>query len=166
MRDRVDEVIEGWRDKELAVDLSPIEVILRVERIARHLDKALSDRFHARGTTLGEFDVLTALRRRGPLTPTQLVRETLASSGTITHRLDRLEEKGHVHRRPDPGDRRGIIVELTEGGTTLIDELVSVELESQTQLCAALSDEECDDLAALLKRFLSGLELRLGGADA
>src|SRR5205085_1527378 len=82
-------------------------------------DRARRAAFAAHGLQLGEFDVLAALRRQGPpyrLSPGALLRATLVTSGTMTNRLDRLEQAGLVRRAPDPEDKRGVLVSLTAAG--------------------------------------------------
>ena len=72
-----------------------------------------------------ELDVLAALRRSGPpyeLSPGALAAAMMMmSSGGTTARLDRLERDGRVRRSPDPGDRRGVLVALTDQGRRLVD---------------------------------------------
>ena len=93
MRDEVDRLVADWKRERPDLDLSPLEVLSRITRIARHLDIARRRAF-ADLETWG-FDVLAALRRSGEpyqLSPGQLLQETMVTSGTMTNRLDRLEE--------------------------------------------------------------------------
>ena len=115
MRDEVDRLVAAWKRERPDLDFSPLEVLSRITRIARHLDidrrKAFADL-----DTWG-FDVLAALRRAGTpyqLSPGQLMQEAMVTSGTITNRLDRLEELGLVTRKADPNDGRGSLVTLTK----------------------------------------------------
>ena len=76
-----------------------MEVLSRVTRLARHLDRARSAAFAAHGLEIWEFDVLAALRRAGRparLSPGQLIKETMVTSGTMTNRVDRLAARGLV----------------------------------------------------------------------
>ena len=68
-----------------------------ISRLARHLDRLRANAFSAHDLEAWEFDVLAALRRSGPLyrlSPGQLLRETLVTSGTMTNRVDRLTDRG------------------------------------------------------------------------
>src|SRR6478752_5155448 len=116
--DDVDEIVAAWRRERPDLDVSPLEVLSRVSRLARRLDLARGSAFSEHLLDGWAFDVLSALRRAGEpyeLSPGQLVQQTLVTSGTMTNRVDRLERRGLVRRSPDPSDRRGVIVALTAG---------------------------------------------------
>ena len=116
--------IAAWRQQRPDLDVAPLQVLSRVSRLARHLDIARRGAFAAHGLESWEFDVLSALRRAGPpfqLTPGALLRATLVTSGTMTNRIDRLAAAGLVYREPDPRDRRGVLVTLSERGRTVVD---------------------------------------------
>ena len=101
------------------LDVAPLQVLSRVSRLARHLDLARRAAFAEHDLDTWEFDVLSALRRAGApyaLSPGRLVAQTLVTSGTMTNRIDRLEQRGMVARSPDPTDRRGVVVSLTADG--------------------------------------------------
>src|SRR5882757_1572004 len=114
--DEVDELVQAWHRERDDLDLAPVEVFSRISRLARLLDLARREAFTAQGIEPWEFDVLAALRRAGQpyqLSPGQLLKETMVTSGTMTNRIDRLTERGLVERSPDPSDRRGVLVCLT-----------------------------------------------------
>ena len=105
--------------------------------------------------------MLATLRRSGApyqLSPTELFRSMMVTSGTMTNRIDRLTEKDLVRRIPDPEDRRGILVELTEQGRKLIDSALASHVSNEERLLQSLSPEEQSTLAALLGKWLSSLE--------
>lgn len=112
------------------------------------------------GLQPGEFDVLATLRRSGSpyaLTPTALYEATMVTSGAITNRLDRLEATGLISRGPHPADRRGVIVQLTEKGKTLIDEAVTAHVHNEHEILSGLTRQEQDALADLLGKLIGSL---------
>ncbi len=152
-RDEVDRLIAAWRRERPDVDISPLAVLSRITRISRHLDIARREAF-AELETWG-FDVLAALRRAGAphtLTPSQLMQETLVTSGTITNRLDRLEELMLITRSPDPKDGRGSLVTLTALGMKKVDEALDQLLSNERLWLDRLSSKERDQLADLLSK--------------
>lgn len=160
-RDEVDRLVSAWRRERPDLDVSPLEVLSRVTRLARHLDRARRTAFAERGLETWEFDVLSALRRAGSpyqLTPGQLLTQTLVTSGTMTNRIDRLAAKGLVVRGPDPSDRRGVLVRLTDGGRELADTALTALLKSERDLLAVLSADRLSVLADLLRELTTQFE--------
>ncbi|HEX4790911.1 MAG TPA: MarR family transcriptional regulator [Actinospica sp.] len=160
-RDEVDRLVTAWRRERPDLDVSPLEVLSRVTRLARHLDRARRTAFTERGLETWEFDVLSALRRAGTpyqLSPGQLLTQTLVTSGTMTNRIDRLAAKGLVVRGPDPNDRRGVLVRLTDSGRELADAALTGLLKNERDLLAALSEERLDELAGLLRELTAQFE--------
>ena len=163
MRDEVDDLVEAWGRERGDLDLAPVEVFSRISRLARHLDLARRDAFTAHGIESWEFDVLAALRRAGQpyeLSPGRLLRETLVTSGTMTNRVDRLASRGLVERLPDPHDRRGVLVRLTEAGRATVDGAMSGLLDRERDLLTGLDDTEQQQLAALLRSLVVEFESR------
>jgi DNA-binding MarR family transcriptional regulator len=156
-RDEVDDLVAAWRQQRPDLDVAPLQVLSRVSRLARHLDIARRGAFAAHGLESWEFDVLSALRRAGPpfqLTPGALLRATLVTSGTMTNRIDRLAAAGLVFREPDPSDRRGVLVTLSERGKTVVDGAFADLLEREHALLARLGPEQRALLADLLRTLL------------
>jgi DNA-binding MarR family transcriptional regulator len=159
--DDVDRIVAAWRRERPDLDVSPLHVLSRVSRLARRLDLDRTQAFAHHSLEGWEFDVLSALRRAGDpyeLSPGQLIRQTLVTSGTMTNRVDRLEQRGLVSRRPDPSDRRGVIVRLTPEGQRAVDDAMADLLERERHLLAELSPEDRDNLAGMLRRLLSPFE--------
>src|SRR5581483_5518316 len=155
MEDEVDRLVAGWRRALPAVDTSPLEVLSRVTRLARHLDRVRSSVFARHDLETWTFDVLAALRRAEPphqLSPGQLLAQTLVTSGTMTNRVDRLEQRGLVRRRPDPGDARSVRVQLTALGKRRVDAALTDLAAREAAILGALSDEDRVVLAGLLRR--------------
>jgi DNA-binding MarR family transcriptional regulator len=157
-RDEVDELVAAWRAQRPDLDVEPMQVLSRVSRLARHLDIARRGAFAGHGLEAWEFDVLSALRRAGPpfqLTPGALLRATLVTSGTMTNRIDRLAAAGLVRREPDPRDRRGVLVTLSEQGKAAVDAALTDLLNREQSLLAGLDAGERGTLASLLRTLLA-----------
>jgi DNA-binding MarR family transcriptional regulator len=161
--DEVDQIIAAWRRERPDLDVSPLQVLSRVSRLARHLDRRRRQAFSESQLQPWEFDVLTALRRAGPpyrLSPSKLLQQTLVTSGTMTNRIDGLVAKGLVHRDPDPHDRRGVQVSLTPSGLGAVDEAMTHLLAHEHQLLEGLSAAQRDDLSDLLRSLVAPLDER------
>ncbi|MGC5582964.1 MarR family winged helix-turn-helix transcriptional regulator [Ornithinimicrobium sp. W1679] len=156
-QDEVDRIVAAWRRERPDLDVNPLEVLSRVSRLARHLDLARREAFAGRGLESWEFDVLSALRRAGEpyrLTPTQLVRQTLVTSGTMTNRITRLVERGLVERTTSDSDLRSVLVRLTPAGRDVVDGALEELVTGERAILAALTPAEQADVAAVLKRLL------------
>jgi len=165
MRDEVDRLVEAWRRERPDLDVEPLAVLSRVTRRARHLDRARRQAFAAHGLDAAEFDVLAALRRAGPpyeLTPGQLIAQTLVSSGTMTHRIDKLQARGLVRRRPDPRDGRVVRVRLAARGRTRVDAALTELLAGERDLLCGLSDRQRRTLAGLLRTVVAPFDEQPG----
>jgi DNA-binding MarR family transcriptional regulator len=161
--DEVDRLVDAWKRERPELDVSPMEVLSRVTRLARHLDIARREAFAGQALETWEFDVLSALRRSGPpyqLSPGRLLRETLVTSGTMTNRVDRMESRGLVERLPDPADRRGVLVRLTEAGRTSVDAALDQLLARERVLLDGLSPADSVQLAALLRVLTTPFDAR------
>ena len=160
-RDEVDRIVEAWRREAPQLDVEPLEVLSRVARLARHLDRLRRDAFTAHALETWEFDVLAALRRAGApheLSPGQLLVQTLVSSGTMTNRVDRLVTRGLVQRRPDPDDGRSVRVRLTDAGARAVDAALADLVRAEHRMLGVLSLDERHALAALLRRVAAPFE--------
>jgi DNA-binding MarR family transcriptional regulator len=161
--DHVDHLLDQWAERRPELDTSTLRIAARVVRLARYLDRDATEHLAPLGLNEGEVNVLAALRRAGPpheLTPTELYRSLLVSSGAMTNRLDRLEAAGLLVRTPDPDDRRRVRVGLTEEGVELIDAAIDAHVEGLGRLFADLERRDADALTGLLRTVLRQLEAR------
>src|SRR6218665_3832885 len=153
--DEVDRIVGAWNTQRPDLDFAPLEVLSRVDRLTRLLDRARRDVFRRSDLEPWEWDVLSALRRAGSpfqLSPKQLLQQTLVSSGTMTNRIDRLVGRRFVRREADPGDGRSVLVTLTDDGRIRVDAAIPRLVDVEADLLQALSRADRDRLAALLRK--------------
>ena len=159
--DHVDGILAQWRRERPDLNTAPMGLFGRLHRAAHLSDTALARQLVGQDLQPGWFDLLATLRRAGrpyELNPTQLMRATMLSSGGTTKRLDRLTEAGLVERRPDPSDRRGVLVRLTPKGKTVIDKAVEAHVTNEERLLRSLGPADRRALDDLLRRLLADLE--------
>jgi DNA-binding MarR family transcriptional regulator len=155
--DEIDRIVEQWNRERPDLDVSPALTLQRITRLSLLQGLSFTRVFARYGISFGEYLVLAALRRAGPpyrMNPTSLFNAVLLSSGAMTNRLDRLEAMGLVERQPDPTDRRGRLVVLTDRGLDLVDSAVIDHLANQQVLLSALNAGEREQLAGLLRKLL------------
>ncbi|WP_427922448.1 MarR family winged helix-turn-helix transcriptional regulator [Streptomyces sp. cg40] len=161
-KDPVDAIVEQWAAVRPDLDTAAMEVFGRIFRLSRAMGDRMEKAYAPHGISRGEFDVLATLRRAGEpytLSPRRLSATLMLTTGGMTGRLDKLERAGLLRRSPDPHDRRGLRVTLTEKGLTLIDEAVGAGLAAQQEaLSTALDGERAGQLADLLRELLAGTQ--------
>ncbi len=165
--DRIDELVAQWRRERPDLDTAVMAEVGRLLVLARLIERRLDAGAAEFGVHRSEGDVLFTLRRAGPpyrLSPTALSGALLVSTGTMTNRLDRLEARGLVRRRPNPDDRRGLVIELTDAGRTLVDEAVEVHVAREEEMLAGLDARERAQLARLTRKLLAHLGPPAAGA--
>ena len=158
--DHVSTVVEQWRAERPELDTSPVLVIGRIHRIAAALTPELLEVYGRHGLGEGDFDVLATLRRQGApysLTPGELGERTMVTSGAVTKRVDRLEAKGLVERRPSASDGRSRTVALTTTGRRVIDAAMDDHVANEARLLAGLEPDDRAALADLLGRLATTL---------
>lgn len=162
-RDGVDLILEQWRHERPDLDPAPIGIVGRISRLARELEARLEPVYREHGLEAGWHDVLATLRRQGPpfqMRPSDFTDALMLTSSGTTKRLDKLEQAGLVARSPDPADRRGTVITLTDAGRELIDNVTGAHLDNERELLAALSAREQEQLAALLRKLLLDVPAR------
>lgn len=159
--DPVDAILAQWQRERPDLDVSPMGIIGRMGRLAKHLERSIQETVSDFGLNGGEFDVLATLRRSGQpyqLSPTELFNALMVSSGTMTHRIDRLEQAGFVQRMDDPNDRRGTLIQLTSKGFNTIEKAVDAHVANGHRLLIVLDEAEREVLAQLLSKLLISFE--------
>lgn len=159
MSDAVARFHDSWAHLHPHLDLSSMEAMGRVLRLAALANHITEDALTDSGVSRPEFEILAALRRSPQgLRPRHLTRETISSGAATTKRLQRLEEAGHLTRTRMTRDRRETLVRLTPQGEDLIDTLFARQLDREATLLAPLSSDERAHLATLLARVLAPID--------
>jgi DNA-binding MarR family transcriptional regulator len=143
-------------------------VVDRVARINKFLATAFEETLAGHGLSHGEYKLLLRLVTRSAdnrMSAGDLSRALMLSSGAMTNRLDRLEAAGLVRRVPDPRDRRGVLVELTDIGKKTIDEAVTEQAAKEIDVLSVLKPRELSSLNVLLRKVLVSLENEVSAND-
>ncbi|MCQ9422975.1 MarR family transcriptional regulator [Pseudomonas sp. LJDD11] len=160
-RDAVDTILEQWHRERPELDTTPMGPIGRINRCAALLTPRLEAGYAAYDLSVWEFDMLATLRRSGApycLSPTALFSTLMVTSGTMTHRLKRLETRQLIERVANPDDARSLLVQLTAQGLALIDRAVESHVENERRLLETLPADVLAEMDASLSRLLRVLE--------
>ncbi|HYY45107.1 MAG TPA: MarR family transcriptional regulator [Actinomycetota bacterium] len=138
--------------------------VTRVHKLSRYLDRLMADTTTEFGINPGEYRILVRLLSAPErcLSPGQLSTMLLISSGSMTNRLDRLEKAGLVVRKPDPKDRRAVLVELTDTGAETIVAAVSKQGQREAEVFNTLAPKDLARLNDLLRAIMIAFGERLG----
>lgn len=159
--DKLDHVIAQWQQEKPDMDTSSMALVGRLLRLSKYIESSIIQCHKKIGLTPGEFDVLATLRRSGEiasLTPSELTSALLLTSGAMTNRLDKLNEKGFIHRKHCEQDRRSVTVELTEKGYQLVDQALDFHVRVLDDLTKRLSDEDKTSVSMTLRAWLTTFE--------
>jgi DNA-binding MarR family transcriptional regulator len=164
-RDNVDRMLEVWKNELPDLDLATEGIVERIQKLNKYLDRAMNETLAEFNLDRGEWRLLGALRRSGPpyrRSPGHLAEDLGLSSGAMTNRLDRLESAGLVRRLPDPDDRRGLKVELTEAGWQAWQDSTGAQARKEALVASALDPREKEELNGLLRRLMLEFEEQTG----
>lgn len=157
MRDQVDQLLRDWNLERPELDYSALGVVVRIQLLGKLLQRSAEEALRHLKLKLWEYDVLSALRRKGKpyeQPATELARLTMLTSGAMTTRIDRLEAKGLVSRETDRHDRRGVNVRLTKEGLRVIDEAIQTRLDIAQAQLATLNQKERKVMSDGLRKLL------------
>lgn len=159
--DLLDKLIEDWEKERPDLDASAMNIVGRILMLGKILEKRASNVLRENQIHYTDLDVLATLRRSGKpyeLSPTQLRKSVLITSGAMTALLDRLEKSKLLERRPDPNDGRVKLARLTRKGKSTIDKAIAIRFEEATSAIAILTKREKESLSKLLKKVLGDLQ--------
>ncbi len=160
--DEVDEIVAAWRTQRPDFDVEPLEIFSRFLRINRHFAKIRRTIYAKHDLETWEFEMLAALRRAPShkLTAGQLMKDTFVSSGTITNRIDRMQESGLVKRETAPQDGRIVHVSATKKGLAAVDGAMSDILAVEKDILTEVGDDRTERAAEYLRSVLIALTAR------
>ena len=162
--DAVDHIVAQWQREMPGLESGNMILFGRLKRCTALLQARLETVFAEHGLNAASFDVLATLRRAGKpyrLTPTALFESLMVTSGTMTNRLQRLEDKGLIRRLPNPEDARSQLVQLTPQGKALIEQAVVPHVENEGTVLDQLpprTRQQLEDGLKTLMRVLEGLQ--------
>ncbi len=145
-----------------AESIERMPVFTNLARAALFLDALQQEALEPLGISFGDFAVLRVLDLAGPsgsMSPSRLAETVVRTTGGMTKTIDRLERLGHVSRRPDPTDRRGVLVRLTPKGRRLCTKASESYTAVRYRLLDQLADDEIDRIDDSLGRLLAIFEL-------
>ena len=163
--DHVDRIVREWAEEYPSLDTKAMAVIGRILRIARYLERDVELELGRFGLSISEFNALSALRRRGEphaLSPTELSRGLMLSSGGLSKLVERLEARGLVVRTRDQTDGRGVVVALTEAGRDLQEAAIEAHVANENELLGPLDSETREELTRILRTLLVAFEGNAG----
>ena len=160
-RDHIDCFIEEHHFP--GIDLEVEAMVDRINGLRRRFHRMLDETLIEFGLNPGEWKALNQLRLAKPPhrhSIGQLAAWAELSSGAMTNRIDRLENAGLVKRVPDPNDRRGVLVELTDAGHEVWEDALRAGAANEALVAAALTADEKRQLNSLLRRLMLEFERR------
>jgi DNA-binding MarR family transcriptional regulator len=160
--DHVDRFLASIRD-ELPpdLDLTVEGIVDRITGLSKRLKRMMEETLAEHDLTWGEWKVLGFLVHQGPpycSSPGRLAEHLELSSGAMTNRLDQLEAAGLIRRLPDPSDRRGIQVEITQAGRKLYKQSTATAADKEALLASALNGREREQLNGMLRQLMIAFE--------
>ncbi|WP_420546966.1 MarR family winged helix-turn-helix transcriptional regulator [Curvivirga sp.] len=159
--DEVTKIIDQWNEVRPDLDVIPMSLIGRLIRVSNHLSKEMEKTMAEHGLNFASFDLLATLRRSGApyrLSPNDLLKTMMITSGSMTNRIDQLCKKGLVERIQNPEDARSVFIQLTEQGFNIIDAAVTDHVATQHRITGNLSEKEFHQLNQLASKFLKSFE--------
>lgn len=161
-KDVIDNLVSEWNQERPDLDPSAMYIVGRILKLGKILEKRAGYVLKDSGIYYTDLDVLATLRRSGKpyeLTPKELMKSVLITSGAMTALLDRLTRLALIYRAPDEKDGRIKRAGLTKKGKKVIDKAIEIRFEEATVSLGTLNRTEQKSLAFLLKKMLFDLKL-------
>lgn len=155
--DEIDDRLAFWIAQIPALDLDTEGIVERIEILANAFERSLDATLAETGLDRRGYKVLMKLRRVGPpwrRSAGELAAHLRLSSGTMTHRIDRMEAAGLVRRLPDPDDRRGTLIEPTEAGHAIWERAIGTQAAREAAIASVLGPKDRAELHRLLRALM------------
>lgn len=168
-QDHIDRARAQWAKQLPDLDTGPMAILGRIYRLSRLVTPSIEATFASFNLDRGEFDVIGTLLRSGPphrLTPTELYRSLMIASGSLTHRLGRLEKAGLIKRVPSDHDGRSLAVQLTDEGMGRAEAAFRLDMAKEAGAIAGFDPEKKAQLADLLRDLNLAVEAHLSRQEA
>lgn len=149
-----------WENIHPEYNLNSVEIFALISLISNIINKKRSALLKKIDLEPWSFDTLSLLRRSKNkiLNPSQFMEELNMTSGTMTHRIDLLEQQGLVVRKKNNIDGRNINIELTKKGQTLIDKALKTQISESDLLLSEFPDDKKRIILDVLNRLLDILK--------
>lgn len=159
--DLIDTLIYEWKQERPELDSSAMEIVGRILKLSKLLERRASEALSSYNIHYTDLDVLATIRRSGTpyeLTPSQLMKSVLITSGAMTALLNRLEKLELIYRSTNSSDGRVKLVGLSLKGSKLIDEAIETRFIEASESIKILNKTESTALSSLLKKLLMSLD--------
>ena len=128
-------------------------VYISMSRVINTLRRENNKLILKQDLTLGQFAVMEALYSKGRLSTGEVMEKILSTSGNIPVIVKNLEKDGFITREQDESDKRRFILDLTDKGKDLMDEIVPENLKFMDELISLWDDDEKEELIILMNKF-------------
>ncbi|KJY81855.1 MarR family transcriptional regulator [Vibrio galatheae] len=154
--DSVDTILAQWEQVRPDLDCSAMGVVGRLRRTSIAWKTKLDQVFKQHDLSSIEFDILATIRRSETtgITPTELYKTLMLSSGAVSTRIEHLVKRGLIERVFSEQDRRSCKVILTRQGCKLVDEALNDHVANMNNMLDVLTQTEQQQLAKLLRKIL------------
>jgi DNA-binding MarR family transcriptional regulator len=159
--DIIDAVLADWSRARPETNADALQIIGRILWLGRQYEEVVTRMLSEHGLSYSEYDVIATLRRAGSpyeLTPTELARRVLLTSGGLTACLRRLEVAGLVSRRGVPEDRRRLLAKLTPKGFDLVESFIDARFALADSALVNLDPAQIEQAEMLLRRLVAPAE--------
>ena len=136
-------------------------VVTAVHGLHRMLEQWYTTQLQDLDLTAGEWAVISQIATAQPdevVTPSALAASAAIAPSSMTHRLDRMAERGLINREPDETNRTRIVVSLTSAGWEMFTQVVRDSEALESDVLRPLTERQREQLATLLERAIAGID--------
>ncbi len=159
--DIIDHLVSDWKRERPELDASAMQIVGRILKLGKILERRAGLALKENNIHYTDLDVLATIRRSGKpyqLTPKELMKSVLITSGAMTTLLDRLTKLDLIFRANDPKDGRIKLACLTNKGKGIIDKAIEIRFKEAKESVNVLNNAEHAQFSALLKKLLFSLD--------